>query len=488
MFQKLKAFLFENQTLRQTVAKNTLWLSISNIGGRLLRAIIIIYAARVLGASGWGVFSYTISLIGFLTVFMDLGIGAVLTRETARSENPRHKEEIVSTAFFLKLALGAAGVLAVIFIVPHFATIEQAKAILPIVSFILIFDTLREFGASVARAIEKMQIEAGVYLLTNAAIVTLGFLFLSASPTVTSFTYAYVFGTGIGMVTAFFALRKYFHKLFSAFSWSLIKPIFQSAWPVAVSSLLAALMLNTDVLIIGYFLSAEDVGFYSAAERIVQLLYILPGIIAMSVFPLFSRLALKDNERVREILERVMSFSLLVTLPIGVGGALLSSQIIHFVFGAPYSPAGPPFQVLVLGVVASFSSLILMNAIFAYNRPKVLLAASAIGGGTNVILDLVFIPQFGIVGSAWVTLISLFLTNAYLFKKMSEINSVSIAPHIRNIVLGTLLMTTATLLLILGGAHVLLNIGVSALVYFGILYALREPLLREAKLILRMQT
>ena len=42
MFKKIKAFLFKNTTAKQTIAKNTFWLSISNFGGRLIKAIIII--------------------------------------------------------------------------------------------------------------------------------------------------------------------------------------------------------------------------------------------------------------------------------------------------------------------------------------------------------------------------------------------------------------------------------------------------------------
>lgn len=60
MFAKIKSLPLKNKTLRQTVLKNTFWLAFLNIGGRLLRAIVIIYSARVLGAAEWGAFNYAI--------------------------------------------------------------------------------------------------------------------------------------------------------------------------------------------------------------------------------------------------------------------------------------------------------------------------------------------------------------------------------------------------------------------------------------------
>jgi len=73
MVKKIKSFLFENKTISQTIAKNTFWLSISNILGKILRAIIIIYVARVLGAESWGIFSYALTIASTLTLIMDFG-------------------------------------------------------------------------------------------------------------------------------------------------------------------------------------------------------------------------------------------------------------------------------------------------------------------------------------------------------------------------------------------------------------------------------
>ena len=63
MFKKLKALLFENQTDRQTVLKNTIWLFVGELGVRALKILIFIYAARILAAREWGVFSYAIAVM-----------------------------------------------------------------------------------------------------------------------------------------------------------------------------------------------------------------------------------------------------------------------------------------------------------------------------------------------------------------------------------------------------------------------------------------
>jgi len=93
MWQKIKSFLFKNGTSSQTVAKNTVWLSISNFGGRIIKAAIIIYGARVLGTAGYGVFSYAVTLAGFFTLFVDPGINSVLIREGAKA-SPEERQSL----------------------------------------------------------------------------------------------------------------------------------------------------------------------------------------------------------------------------------------------------------------------------------------------------------------------------------------------------------------------------------------------------------
>ena len=101
MFQKIKNFLFKNITAKQTVAKNTVWLSISQFGARIIKAAIVIYAARVLGAAGYGVFSYAITLAGFFGIFVDPGINSVLIRDGAKA-TPTERQSLFSTTLIMK--------------------------------------------------------------------------------------------------------------------------------------------------------------------------------------------------------------------------------------------------------------------------------------------------------------------------------------------------------------------------------------------------
>jgi O-antigen/teichoic acid export membrane protein len=274
---------------------------------------------------------------------------------------------------------------------------------------------MREFGFSITRALEHMQVEAGLYTLTNISIVVLGFLFLSLAPSVTSFTLAYAIGTAIGMAATFFVLRNDLKNVFSHFRWDYIRPIFSSAWPFAASAALGMFMLNTDILMLGWFRGAEEVGFYSAGNRIVQLLYTIPSILTISVLPTFTRLAFSHREKMRYALENTITTLFLFSIPMGIGGVILGDKIIDLVFGSTYLPATLSFRILMLTLMIDFSALVLSNAVFAFNQQKKLTINTAIGASINVFGDIIFVPLFGMTGSALVTLVAQTASMAYLW-------------------------------------------------------------------------
>ncbi len=480
MWSKIKSVLLQNKSARQTVAKNTFWLFVSNFGGRLLKAVAIIYGARVLGTAGWGVFSYAITLAGFFTLFIDPGINSLVLRDAAKSSG-EEKGSLIATALFMKIVLVILVSLIVIFIAPFFSTLPGAKILLPIVTLVIVFDTFREFFSSVIRSMEKMEWEAGIFLLTNLGIMTAGLIFLRIRPTPVSLSWAYVVGTGIGAVTATIVIRPYLSRLFSNFSIIVAKKIVFSAWPFAVAGALGILLTNTDVLIISWLRNASDVGIYSAAIRIIQILYIIPSILQYSTLPLLARLANTSSEKFRRGLEQTLSIIFMLSIPIALGGAILSGQIMQFIFGQSYAAGSTAFRILMLTMCVDFPAAIISAALFSYNSQRSLIVASGIGGIVNVVLDLILIPRFGLAGSATATLIAQILLNWYLWHTMKKINYFSVTPLLSRILAAAGVMTIATVLFSSLGVPVLINIAVSGAIYFSALFLLKEPLFWELK-------
>jgi len=475
MFNKIKSFLTENKTLSQTVIKNTFWMSVGQITSRVIRAVLIIYAARILGAAGYGAFSYALSLAGFFTIFADIGLTPLLTRDT--SKNPALRNQYIGTAFVIKLGLLAISSAIILAAYPALNKITEAAPLLPLIVLLFAFDSVRDFTFAITRSLEKMEMEAGINVFTNIAILVLGVAILVSNPTSLGLMTAYTIGAGLGTILSFWKLRNFFSGFWKYFNSKLVKPILTEAWPFGVVGLLNTIMLNTDTIMLSWFRPAQEIGFYAVAQRIVVLLYLLPGFIAVSTMPAMSRFVAAEFERFQNILKKAVRGALLLGFPLMAGGIIVAKELITLLFGKEYEAAAPIFQVLLLTLPVIFPGFMFNTAIFATNKQKYLLGGFALGAVGNVILNLILIPPYGGVGSAIGTIITQVLNNGLNGFILYSLLKVKFWGNFHQIVIATVIMAALVFGLKVLGLNVLLNIVLGALAYFSVLYLLREPLL-----------
>jgi O-antigen/teichoic acid export membrane protein len=180
--QKIKEMFFINRNAKQTVVKNTVWLGASTMVGRGIRAIIIILAARMLGAEGYGLFSYAMGLAAFWSIVSDFGLSAFMTREI--SKKPDEKSKYVSTIIILKMLVLGATFLLTLLSVPLMARLPGSQPLVILAAFLVLFDNIRSFGFAFSRAQNRMEIEGITIVVTEIAITSLALiaLFLFPSP------------------------------------------------------------------------------------------------------------------------------------------------------------------------------------------------------------------------------------------------------------------------------------------------------------------
>lgn len=484
MLPRLKQLLFQNKNTRQTVIKNAFWLSFSQIASRGIRALIIIYAARLLGTAEYGVFSYALGLAGFFTLFADIGLGPILTREA--SQKPEKASLYFSTAFWIKMILLIFTALAVIFISPYFSKIEGAKTIIPFVALLVVFDNIRDFSIAFFRAKERMELEAFVTLLTNISIAIFGFIILSYSKTAGTITLSYISSAGLGALGAVFILRDEFIHIITNFRRELVRPIFSSAWTMAILGLFGTFMTNIDVVILGWLRTASDIGLYSAGQRIVQVLYTLPVIFASSTFPALARsIGKNDTVQTRNIMERTMAIIFFVAMPLVVGGIILGKPIIAFVFGANYLPGTLAFQILISTILVVFPGLIVGNSIFAHNRQRDITKFIVFASLGNILLSYILIKPFGIVGAALTAIIIQLFYNLSLWTFAKKISNFHTMRHLKKIGIASLIMGMVAFVMNIVSIHVLITIAIAGLIYLGTLYAVKEPIIDEIVTIIK---
>jgi O-antigen/teichoic acid export membrane protein len=479
--KKIQKFLLNNTETSQTVIKNTFWLFSGEVLSRILKLVLIVYAARILGAAGWGAFSYGLSFIGLFFIFSDSGINGLVTREASKVQSDE-KIQYLSTAFYIKTALSFFSLIIGVWIAPLFTTIKEAKAVIPLLALMFFFESMKEFGFSLNRAFERMEKEALVKIINNSLIAFFGILFLvfgSRSPE--SLAAAYAIGSCLGAILIFWMLRDQVQTLLSNFSKKIIRAIFVSSWSLAILILVGSIMDKTDAVMLSYWKNATEIGWYSAAQKIFQFLLAVPVMISLATFPRFSRFANKDNEQFTSIFEKSMRVLFLISLPIAIGGIIFGKELIMLLFGMQYLPAIPVFQIMMLLLPLAFSNILITNAIFAFDKQNKTVPYSIAGLILNITLNYVLIPHYGIIGSAIATVISWSFVVILLWIQLKKIQSFAFFSHVKKILFSACMMGVVSLTLKTLHIKIIPAIIISGVVYFTILHKAKEPLFQELK-------
>lgn len=170
------------------------------------------------------------------------------------------------------------------------------------------------------------------------------------------------------------------------------------ALPVMLLSVTSVISLNVDKVMLGYFWSFKEVGYYFSVQRITILLLAIPTAVGTVLFPTISEYHARNNVAgIKELTHSAERYISMVAIPLITFVILFPKPIINIVLSSAFLPAASTLAMLaiyvfILSLTRPFSSLII-----GINRPDI---AAKIGVGmciVNIGLNYLFIPEWGLL-------------------------------------------------------------------------------------------
>ena len=415
----VKSFLLENKTTKQTLIKNTLWLTLSSFVGRILGAILAIYIVRFLGPTEYGKFAFALAFVSLFVSFLDFGISPIATREFAKDKK---KEEYFDSLLSLKILLGF-GTVALIIISSYFITADSK--ILDIIRILALFtflSQLPEFVYSFLTAREKFEHISWLSIVQVILTVAIGLFVAIKFPSAKNISYAYLFSSFLALfpVFIFFHLKVFPLKL--SFNVNVWKKFLMLSWPLALISIFTLIYGYIDSIIMGFLGKVTEVGYYSAASKVALFITTPAGLITSSFYPVLSRLNGSSPESFKKASNSQTLFIIFLILPIVLLSIIFAPQIINFFYGVEnYTPSIFAFQILTLAIGVSAVYRSFNMTLIVANEQKKVLFITILGAIANTILNLILIPRFSFYGAAFASLsthLLLFVLYLFLAKKM----------------------------------------------------------------------
>lgn len=419
------------------IIKNSIYQFSTSLVSKLGSLIFTIILARLLLPELFGLYSLALSVILMFAVFSELGISTALVKYVS-SEIGKGNEKTASAylKYFTKIKLFF--IFVSVIILGIFAnlvanTIYQKPIFLALLAgiFYVFFLELVSFLESTFQAssnFRKIFYKEILLQISRITFVSIAVV-LSLKYMLNQETTLMMIIVGLSLAfffSFFFLLLNLKRKKFSN-SMSLSKEQKQQIKKFLIFTSVIALsgvfFSYIDKIMLGYFLDAEFVGYYTAAVSFIGALSPLIGFAAVVLFPMFTKL---KGKQLSAGLKKSVRLTILVSFAIFLATILFSYFITLIIYGKEYLPSVNILQLL-SPLIFTIPLIALYNSYFlSQDKPQIVSKFLIFSTLVNIILNYILIsnlliygPIYSVYGAAIATIISqiVYLLGLILIKK-----------------------------------------------------------------------
>ncbi|NLN44129.1 MAG: hypothetical protein GX152_08170 [Methanosarcina sp.] len=148
-----------------------------------------------------------------------------------------------------------------------------------------------------------------------------------------------------------------------------------------------------------------------------------------------------ELEMAENAFSKGVTYSLLLAVPVFVGGVLLGDKMLYFFYGESFAQGAKTFYVLLVVQLVNVFMFLQTMYLNALNRPKESFKVTAVAAAANIVLDFMLIPVIGIIGAAIATLITMTMNSFLAYLALRRIISLKLEfQGIRNILIASIIM------------------------------------------------
>ncbi len=403
---------------------------ISTVASRVLNFFLTPIYTKVYATKVYGIFTYMYSYASILNAFLAFGMETTFFRYLNKKEGEKtaiYNNTFMVVAFISLIFISST----LVFIHPIATWMQDGKGTsladytvyIKYFIFILVVDALCVVPFAKVRA-DGRPGRYSLIKLTNVLIfIGLNLVFIFAIPFIIQHQLlfsdffkqwyrpkwvGYVFISNlVASILTFLLLAPELSQIRLKINKGLLIEMLNYSWPVFVANLSFIINENLDKIFLTNLLppdiSEAQTGIYGACCKIAVFLSIFIMAYRLGAEPFFFNHA--KNENAKKTYAFIMNYFVLAISLIFVGVVVNIEILKHFI-GEPYWVGLNVVPILLFGYV---SLGIYMNLSIWYklsDQTKYGLYISGVGAILTIILNIIFIPKYGYMASAWVSLIA----------------------------------------------------------------------------------
>lgn len=354
------------QPVMQATARATLWNGAAYALSKGLLFLTSVLLARLLVPADFGLLALGLLAINLLDTLDDFGVGDALVQRQAEADRAG------GAALVLNLLTGLGMTVVAFLSAPWVAAFFNEPRALPVVQALAFTFLIKGLGLTHEARLRKnldfrRRALAEIGRVATKGLVSVGLALAGFG--VWSLVWGQL-GGGLAATLLYWMVAR--SRLRPSFDLGLMRSLLGFGSQLVVVELLGMLHKNIDYLIVGRRLDAAQLGYYTIAFRVPELVIIgLCYLLSQALFPTYARLQ-QDPSALRRGFLSALRYLSLVTVPAGIGLMMVTPEFVDLVYTARWAPAVPVMQALALYAAVYSLSFNAGDVYKAIGRPDIL--------------------------------------------------------------------------------------------------------------------
>jgi O-antigen/teichoic acid export membrane protein len=332
-----------------SLTKNTTYYTAALTVQKILAFVYFWFISNSLFPNQLGQYVFALSFTTMFSIFVDLGLSPVLTREA--SKNNQQANLYLKNILGLKIPLAIVTLIAAWFFINVTGKPPEVRLLVYLASFIMILDSFSLSFWVVFRARQNLKYESIATILVQTIIFVLGLIALKTNGQVKYLMLALLAASIFNFLFCLILLKiKLKFSLKPQYDSEIIKHFIKIVPYFALAGIFVKIYNTSDSVILGYLDSDEAVGFFAVPAKVVYALQqIIPAAFAAVIFPAFSYYYANSKELLSKTFNKAFSYLTIISLPIAAGLICLAERIVSLVWPT-YFNVIPTFIVMSMAI------------------------------------------------------------------------------------------------------------------------------------------
>ena len=391
--------------MSKSIKKNTVFNIIKTLSTIIFPLITFPYVSRVLLVESIGKISFGLSIVSYFSLLASLGVNVYAIRECSKCRDDRELlSKTASEIFSIDLLTTILSYILLFITLLFYKKISGYRVLILIQSLSILFSTL---GTDwINTAMEDFRYITLRTIFFQILSIVLLFIFVRRPEDYIKYALITIVSSSGANIVNIFYRRKYCDISFNLNESILIhlKPILL----LFVMLLAQTIFNNVDISMLGIFKGDFEVGIYSTAHKVSNIIASLVSTLLWVIMPRMTYYFSKNNfDEVNQLLSKVFNFYITFGLPCVVGAIVLSREIILIVAGNKFISSSIVLEILMIAVLFDIiGGMFLGNSILLPSgREKYFMIVCIICAIVNCILNYFLIPLHGAHAAAFTTVI-----------------------------------------------------------------------------------